>query len=85
MTVSFYRPAELNGSSYVKLPLKPSAILNIEIDDKYCSLWLKLAKLHTCENNHHNQASNYRQNFDEINNEAFGLIKALKCSDAHEF
>ena len=52
MTISFYNTGNMDGSSYVKLPLGSSAILNIKNDDKYCFLWSILAKLHPCENSH---------------------------------
>ena len=34
MKISFYKTVELNGSSYVKIPLRSSAILNIQNIDK---------------------------------------------------
>ena len=36
--IPFFKSGELNGSSYVKLPLSSSALLNIKNDDKYCLL-----------------------------------------------
>ena len=54
MIVYFYRTGELNGSNYVKIPLRSSAILNIENDDKYCFLWSILAHLHPCNINQPN-------------------------------
>ena len=61
MKISFYKTSELNGSSYVKIPLRSNAILIIENDDTYCFNWPILAYLHPCENNHPNRVSNYRQ------------------------
>ena len=55
MTVYFYKTNELNGSNYVKIPLRSNAILNIENNDKYCFLWSILAYLHPCNNNHPNR------------------------------
>ena len=57
----------MNGSNYVKIPLRSNAILNIENIDKYCFIWSILARLHLCNNNHPNRVSNYRQNFHELN------------------
>ena len=51
----------MNGKSYLKIPLRSAAILNIENDDKYCFNWSILAKLHPCNNNHPNRVSNCRQ------------------------
>ena len=36
MKISLYKTGELNGTSYVKTPLRSSAILNIQNNDKYC-------------------------------------------------
>ena len=35
LTIFFYKTTEINGSIYVKIPLRSSSILNIENDDKY--------------------------------------------------
>ena len=57
MIVSFYKTGEMNGSQYVKFPLRASAILNIENNVKYCFIWSILASLHPCNNNHPNRVS----------------------------
>ena len=36
MKISFYKTVELNGTSYVKIPLRSSAVLNIQNNDKFC-------------------------------------------------
>ena len=85
MAVSFYKPGELNGSIFFKLPLRSNAILNIENKDKYCSLWSILAYLHPCSKNHPNRVSNYRQSFFESNPEGFDFTHGFGCSDVHRF
>ena len=35
MKISFYKTEELNGTSYVKIPLRSNAIFNIENNDRY--------------------------------------------------
>ena len=35
----FYKSGQLNRSSYVKIPIRSSALVNIENDDKYCFSW----------------------------------------------
>ena len=45
MKVSFQKNDELNVSSYVKIPLRSNANLNIENIDKYCFLLSILAGL----------------------------------------
>ena len=61
----FFKTGELNRSSYVRIPLKSSALISNKHDDKYCFLWSILVKLHACENDHRNRVSNYREVFDE--------------------
>ena len=85
MTVYFYKTNELNGSNYVKIPLRSNAILNIENNDKYCFLWSILASLHPCNNNHPNRVSNYKQYFNELNIPGFDFTRGFKCSDVHKF
>ena len=58
MAISFHKTGELNGSNYVRIPLRTNAILDIENNDKYCFLWSKLAYLHPCNSNHPNRVSN---------------------------
>ena len=61
MKISFYKTTELNGSSYVKIPLRSSAILNFQSNDKYCFIWSILASRHQCENTHPSRVNNYLQ------------------------
>ena len=85
MKIYFYKTGEMNGSKYVKIPLRSNAILNTENNDKYCFLWSILADLHPCNNNHPNRVSNYRQYLNEINIDGFDFTKGFKCSDVHKF
>ena len=75
----------MNGSIYVKTPLRTNAILNIENVDKYCFIWSILANLHPCNNNHPNRISKYRQYFNELNINGFDFSEGFKCSDVHKF
>ena len=61
MKILFYKTGELNGSNYVKIPLRSYAILNNENNDKYCFIWSILASLHPCNNNHLNRVSKYKK------------------------
>ena len=45
MKISFYKTVELNGTSYVKFPLRSNAILKVQNNDKYCFVWSILASL----------------------------------------
>ena len=85
MTIYFYKTNEMNGSNYIKIPLRSSAILNVENNDKFCFLWSILAYLHPCSNNHPNRVSNYRQYFSELNIQGFDFANGFKCSDVHKF
>ena len=38
MKIGFYKTGELNGSSYLKIPLRSNSIVNIEKTEKYCFL-----------------------------------------------
>ena len=64
MATYFCKTTELNGSSFVKFPLRFSAILH---DDNYCLLWPTIASVHLCESSHPKGISNYRQLFNELN------------------
>ena len=59
MKKSFPKTGELNGTSFVKIPLRSSAILNIQKNDKFRFIWSVLASLHPCENDHPNRVANY--------------------------
>ena len=83
MTIYFSKTDELNSSSYVKIPLRSSAILNIENDDNYCFLWTILAHLHPFENSHPNRVSNYREYFKDLKID--GLDFLFKTSDVSKF
>ena len=85
MTIYFYETTEMNGSNYIKIPLRSNAILNVENNDKYCFLWSILAWLHPCNNNHPNRISNYKQYFNELKIQDFDFTNGFKCSDVHKF
>ena len=85
MTIYFYKTIEMDGSNYLKIPLRTNAILNIENNDKYCFLWSKLASLYPCTNNHPNRVSNYRQYFDKLNIHDFDFTNGFRCRDVHKF
>ena len=85
MKISFYKTEELNGTSYVKIPLRSSAILNIQNNDKYCFIWSILASLHPCENTHPSRVNNFVQYFNELSFQIFDFTIGFKCSDVHKF
>ena len=84
MTISFYNTGFMDGSSYVKIPLRSSAIVNIKNDDKYCFIWSILAKLHPCETNP-DRVSKYMPYFNELNKEGFDFTNGFRCSDMYRF
>ena len=85
MTIYFYKTSEMNGSNYIKIPLRSNAILNVENNDKYCFVWSILASLYPCTNNHPNRVSNYKPYFNELNIIDFDFTNGFKCSDVHKF
>ena len=85
MTIYFYKTNEMNGSNYVKIPMRSNAILNIEYNDKYCFLWSILAYLNPCNNSHPNRVSKYKQYFNELNIQGFDFSYGFKCRDVHKF
>ena len=76
--IKFYKTDELNGSSYVKVPLRSNSLINIKNYDKYCLIWSILASLHPCDNDHPHRVSNYRQYFDELYLEEFVFSNGFK-------
>ena len=85
MKTSFYKTTEMNGTSYVKNPLRTYAILNVQNIDKLCFIWSILARLHPCQNDHPNRVNNYVQYFNELNFQCFDFTNGFKCSDVHRF
>ena len=83
MKISFYKTGELNGTSYVKIPLRSNAILNIENNDNYCFIWSILASLHPCEISHPSRVNNYLEYATEIKVQSFDFTNGFKCSDVH--
>ena len=81
----FYKPRELNGSSYVKIPLRSNALINIKNIDKRCFLWSHLAHLHPCENDHPNRVSNYKHFFHDLNIGGFDFTNGFESRDVHKF
>ena len=85
MKISFYKTGKVNGTSFVKLPLRSSAILNVQNNEKYCFNWSILASLHPCENTHPSRVNNYLQYFNKLNFQSFDFTNGFKCSDVHRF
>ena len=85
MTIYFYKTNELNGSSYVKIPLKSQALLNIQNKDKLSFLWSILAHLHPCKNGHPERTSSYVEYFNELNIDEFEFTNGFKTSDVKSF
>ena len=85
MKISFYKTTKMNGTSYVKIPLRTSASLNVQNNDKLCFIWSILASLHPCQNNYPNRVNNYVQYFNELNFQGFEFTNGFKCNDVHRF
>ena len=85
MKISFYKTSEMNGTSYVKIPLRTNAILNVQNNDKHCFIWSIFASLHPCKNSNPSRVSNYVQYINELNFQGFDFTNGFKCSDVHKF
>ena len=85
MKISFFKTDELNGLSYVKIPLRANAILNSENIDKFCFIWSLLAYPHPCENRHLTIVKNNKQYFNELNTQGFDFTNGFRCGDVHKF
>ena len=48
MTIYFFKASEINDSSYVKIAIRSSTILNIKNVEKNGFPWSNLAHLHLC-------------------------------------
>ena len=66
MRIFFYKTGELKGSSYVKIPMRRSAILNSENNDNNCFIRSNVAHVYPCNHNHPNKSSNYKHCFNEF-------------------
>ena len=80
MTIYFYKTQELNGCSYVKLPLRSNAILNIQNDDKYCFIWSILAHMFPVSDNPQRVVI-YKKYFRQLNIDGFDFSNGFRCSD----
>ena len=84
MTIHFYKTNGLNGGSYVKLPIRSSAILNIKNNDNYCFIWSILAQFHPAPH-HSDRVSNYEPYFNELNIEGLDFENGFRCKDIKRF
>ena len=85
MSISFYISGELDGSSYVRIPLRPFASVKIKNGDKFCLIWSILASLLPCENGNRNRVSNSKHNFSELKISGFDFSNRFTCTDMHKF
>ena len=88
MTLYFYKTSYMNGTSYVKTPLRSSAILNVQNDNRYCFIWSILAHflpITESKNGHPTRVSTYGQFFFEIIIQSFDFSVGFICSDVHKF
>ena len=88
ITRYFFNATEMNGWSHVLIPLKNSAILNIQDEDKYCIIWSLLAQFHPIaesENGHPTRVSKYRHYFNQLNIQGVDFADGFECSDVLRF
>ena len=85
MIIHFSKTGEINGSNFVRIPLRSNAILNIENIEKHCFLWSILVSLHPCNFNHPKRVSKFKQYFNEKIIQGFDFTNRFDCSDVHKF
>ena len=81
-TIYFFETNEMNGSYYVKFPLRCSGILNIDNDDKFCFVWAIFVSAHPSGNYHPIRVSNIET---ILMNEAFKVLISQKDSSVVMF
>ena len=88
MTLYFYITGERNALSYVKIPLRISAIESIQNVDSFCFLWsisAQLRPISNSKNGHVTKVSIYGQSSDELNIEGFDFSDGFRSSDVNKF
>ena len=88
MTIFFYKFGELIRSSFVKTPLRFSAILIFQIIGYICFLWSILAYFHPIadrKNGHATRVLKYRRYLNDLNFNGFVFSNGLNCSVTHKF
>ena len=86
MTSCFYKTSEVIGSSYLKIPIRSSAAVNIKSDGKYCFLRSILPHFHPItisQNGHPSKVSKNTQYFNELNVDGFNFTNVFKSTDVH--
>ena len=71
-----------------KIPLRCSALLNVQNDDKDCFPWPILAHFHPIadsKNGYSTKVSTFRQCFDEVNFQGFDFSNGFRCIVVHNF
>ena len=53
LKIYVHKTNALNGRTYVKVPIRTNAILNIQNKDTYCFLWSFLANIHPIDDKNH--------------------------------
>ena len=84
MTIYFYKTQKLNGSSYVQIPIRSNAILNIQNDDKYCFIWSILPYFFPSFSNTE-RISNYNHHLKKLNIQGLDFTNGFKASDVKKF
>ena len=85
MEIRFHTTGELNSSTFVRIPLRSSALLNNQNVDNYCFIRSKLASLHPCDNSPPTRVKNYSEYFNELNIKGFDFTNGFKYSDVRRF
>ena len=84
LKICFHKTNVLNGMTYVKFPIRPNSILNIQNVDTYCFLWSILANIHPVDN-HPYRVSKYEPYRNELNIDNIDFTNGMKIRDIDKF
>ena len=82
--VEFYKQNGIRGNSYVKLPMRSNAFLNIQNEEKFCFIWSILAKSYPI-NKHAYRVEYYKNHFNKYNISDIDFTKSMHISDIPKF
>ena len=86
LKIYFHKTNVINGSTYIKFPLRTNAILNTQNADTYCFLWSILANIHPInDKNHPYRVSKYIRYRDELNINNIDFTNGMKIDDIPRF
>ena len=84
LDVEFYKQNGVLGNSYVKLPIRSNAYINIKNKDNFCFIWSILARMYPV-NEYVDRVSKYDKHFNKIRIGDIDLSKGMFVTDVPKF